>query len=661
MSYKLNKEQIENIKGIDDFIRETQHLIPTIRNIKIPNFPLNSNKETVFIEFRILPHIEYLIRNMILTLPNWSHTIICGNCNIKYIQDMNIHPNLKIIHFKVDNITINHYNQLLLSYNFWNNLIGEKILIHQSDSIIFHDGIDMFLDFDYIGAPCKKKLNEKYVGNGGFSLRTKKIMISCLKYLDIKNIISEDIFFTQIMIKYKLGVLADIKIANTFSQEIIKSINPLGGHKFWLENNFKKNNPSTLPTKPKIEENSGKYTDKPPSIKYEIYNKNNNVDTYVNTNYYKELSVDDYKIYKKIFYIHKHKIENNKNKIEIDDILYAYLYDITLNDVYMDIYENGVKNGYFYCSKQIQNFFGKGIIYKQNELLYYKKDNSDSFIELKKMVHSIYEKSFDDLINDIKIIDNTFNNMISNDIICCFIGDYKLGNILIDKIYNSNKKNLPCIFIFHYMTIYFKIKNKIFKLFNKVIIFKSNEYGNDIIPTIQSIHYILNKYKSVNNIYKFHTKSDIKWFNENTDYILNNTLIYNNKCNCISHPKYYEDAYKNKYCLRLLNENNNIIDKSLFVKGSIFYTNIDVFKSIIEFMKINYFQYFTNNCYDNNSVNLNSPYHFLERLFGVIKLKNKDKTGILEVKQECHLLNNTEDCSKLIKQNHLTKIKIKYV
>ena len=69
-------------------------------------------------------------------------------------------------------------------------------------------------------------------------------------------------------------------------------------------------------------------------------------------------------------------------------------------------------------------------------------------------------------------------------------------------------------------------------------------------------------------------------------------------------------------------------------------------------MKINYFQYFTNNCYDNNSVNLNSPYHFLERLFGVIKLKNKDKTGILEVKQECHLLNNTEDCSKLIKQNH---------
>lgn len=124
--YKLSKEQIDNINNIDDFVRETSSLLNIIKEIEIPNIPINTKYETVFIEFRNMEHIEYLIRNMILTLPNWSHTIICGNNNFENIQNYNIHPNLKIIKLDVNNLTRNQYNKLLLTEDFWNNFVGEK-------------------------------------------------------------------------------------------------------------------------------------------------------------------------------------------------------------------------------------------------------------------------------------------------------------------------------------------------------------------------------------------------------------------------------------------------------------------------------------------------------------------------------------------------------
>jgi len=44
--------------------------LPLIRNIIIPPISNTSELETVFIDFRWLPHIEYLVRNTIIKLPN---------------------------------------------------------------------------------------------------------------------------------------------------------------------------------------------------------------------------------------------------------------------------------------------------------------------------------------------------------------------------------------------------------------------------------------------------------------------------------------------------------------------------------------------------------------------------------------------------------------
>ena len=63
--------------------------IPIIRNIIIDYFGDDTNsKETILIEFRPLPHIEFLLRNTIIKLYNWNHTIVCGNNNYDMIVDM---------------------------------------------------------------------------------------------------------------------------------------------------------------------------------------------------------------------------------------------------------------------------------------------------------------------------------------------------------------------------------------------------------------------------------------------------------------------------------------------------------------------------------------------------------------------------------------------
>jgi hypothetical protein len=58
-----------------------------------------------------------------------------------------------------------------------------------------------------------------------------------------------------------------------------------------------------------------------------------------------------------------------------------------------------------------------------------------------------------------------------------------------------------------------------------------------------------------------------------------------------------------------------------FVGGTIFYCPAYVFDKTLSFMKQDYKKYIFNNLYENNSINQEySPIHFLERVFGTIKI-----------------------------------------
>ena len=100
-----------------------------MKHIPLPNIKLESIYEAVFIEFRILPNIEFVVRNAILKLGNsWTFTIICGNTNQYYIKNMvkHISPNINVITLEYDNMTRNEYSDYLMTSHFWNLLQGDN-------------------------------------------------------------------------------------------------------------------------------------------------------------------------------------------------------------------------------------------------------------------------------------------------------------------------------------------------------------------------------------------------------------------------------------------------------------------------------------------------------------------------------------------------------
>jgi hypothetical protein len=229
-------------------------------SIYLPIIKQNSFYEAILIEYRCLPHLECLIRNSINKLGSkWSQTIVCGKLNYGYILNIvnNINRDIKIIKTEHENMNQNNYNNMLLTPEFWSLFYGEKLLIYQEDTFIFDTNINNFIDYDYVGAPWPKDLeiNEYNVGNGGFSLRTKSIMIKILNnncnpqlsqfvinYKKKHNLdkCPEDVFFTTSMIQYKIGILSDYEIAKTFSVETIDNSHCVGGHNFWFAcNNWK--------------------------------------------------------------------------------------------------------------------------------------------------------------------------------------------------------------------------------------------------------------------------------------------------------------------------------------------------------------------------------------------------------------------------------------
>ena len=230
--------------------------LPLIKNVTIPNIILGDNKETVLIEFRPMPHLEFLLRNTIIKFPAWSHTVVCGNLNYMFIRNIceQISKNISIIKLDIDNLTPSDYSKLLMDNEFWLHFKGEKILLYQEDTMLFHNRIEEFMKYDYIGAswPIGQDDNSHGVGNGGFSLRSKSKMIACLEkvnpYTDLElgestvnymkatnsYFIPEDVYFSKALIDYKLGTVALRNAANRFSQETQLCINPLGGHNFWL-------------------------------------------------------------------------------------------------------------------------------------------------------------------------------------------------------------------------------------------------------------------------------------------------------------------------------------------------------------------------------------------------------------------------------------------
>jgi hypothetical protein len=590
-----------------------------IKHFKIPKLEKNLINEAVLIEYRCFPHLEFLIRNAILNLgKKWSYTVICGNLNYNFIKDICdlISPNIKIIKTKYNNLNQNEYSKFLASIEFWNYLVGEKILIYQEDSFIFKKNISDFLEWDFIGAPFPKNTNStpNFVGNGGLSLRTKKSMIDVINKISIENteiyestkiymknnnltICPEDVYFSLNMQKYGIGKVSDFENAYKFSSESISNPNSFGGHKFWMSDPNWKN---------KMKKN----------LSFFKYKPNSNLEKYLlYTNKSSKLNLTNLK----------------PNAFDIDYSFYKHVNGLFIND--LNELNNHIQtyaiNGLIYHPKQIFNIYPNIVIFQFMDNLFILNDNTiylaHSFVR-----EFLYNKSFEDLLS--VTIKNEKNNDKLNDVyssllIIAFIGNINVGEDLINKIIKyKNIQKFNVAFCFNSDIVYDYFINIINKNFIYFTIYFTNEYGTDIQPSLFMYHDISKNY-NFKYIIKLHTKSIQKDYNDLTNFLLtkNVTTLKKmqdlSKCNCLGPDEYYMTLSEDIFNRKILNKYIDFVDTNkCFVRGTIFFTDDSFFKKIIKFIKkTDYKSFVFNNLYENNSINHDfSPTHYLERLFGII-------------------------------------------
>jgi len=189
----------------------------------------------VIVEPREHKALGYVLQNAIENLDdNWDIMIFHGIKNKQFVLDIiekdlrDFKHRITLQNLYIENLTIEEYNQLMTSIDFYEKIPTETILIFQTDSIICEeckDYLNEFLQYDYVGAP-----NKEWVGNGGLSLRKKSKMIDVLKHHNREPGENEDIFFTKK--EHKLSI-PDINTANRFSNEGNYSPNSFGVHKPW--------------------------------------------------------------------------------------------------------------------------------------------------------------------------------------------------------------------------------------------------------------------------------------------------------------------------------------------------------------------------------------------------------------------------------------------
>jgi len=182
------------------------------------------------VETRPFDNLSKLINEHLRYIPKeWGLTVYCSNNNKHLIKNINRDVRLITINPK---FTINDYNKLFKSVEFWDSLPFEKVLIFQTDSMLLKDGIEDFLEWDYVGSPWKF---QEHGGNGGLSLRSVEVMrYICENYKFTSR--NEDVLFCDIMKEHNIGRLAPREVCRKFACETIFELGTVGYHAIddWL-------------------------------------------------------------------------------------------------------------------------------------------------------------------------------------------------------------------------------------------------------------------------------------------------------------------------------------------------------------------------------------------------------------------------------------------
>ncbi|CAF3571361.1 unnamed protein product [Rotaria sp. Silwood1] len=222
----------------------------------------------IIVEFRTTDKIISVVHNVNYHIPiTWPIQIFHGITNENFIRNSTLSSLIssgKIILTLMKEIyDRSRTNILFTDAKFWKKVRGEKILLFQIDSIMCsnspHKIID-YLQYDYVGAPWDISWytdDRKYlVGNGGFSLRTRRKILELIALIPYDRRKPEDVWYAQNLHRVNASI-APVHIAKTFSVESIYYERPVGIHRFSWNCNFRRKISETCPESVMVLPNGG--------------------------------------------------------------------------------------------------------------------------------------------------------------------------------------------------------------------------------------------------------------------------------------------------------------------------------------------------------------------------------------------------------------------
>jgi hypothetical protein len=193
------------------------------------NAPENT-RAAIIVEAR--PHffLPMVVRNAMHFLgAGWNLHVLTGEMSHDFVQGFLQGWSVRVTKLPgVGRLSTADYNALLLSPSFWESFAEDKLLVFQTDAIVCGPNVEEFMGFDYVGAPCGT-FDERYIANGGLSLRTRRVMLDCLARVFCPVGTPEDVFFTNAV--RKLGArMPDMRTATRFAVESLYTGHPFGVH-----------------------------------------------------------------------------------------------------------------------------------------------------------------------------------------------------------------------------------------------------------------------------------------------------------------------------------------------------------------------------------------------------------------------------------------------
>jgi Protein of unknown function (DUF5672) len=204
-------------------------------------FEMDEKYTAVIVEPRQHAALEFVLANFLENLPeNWDVLIMHGTKNREFVERIKdeklakYSSRIQLHDLQVDNLTIQKYNELLVSKEFHDQIPAEIFLVFQTDTMICKgSGVQLneFVKYDYVGAPLPHV--DGLVGNGGLSLRKKSKMLEIIEKCKYNGRDPEDYYYANACKGVELSK-PNRTTASRFSNEGEYSETSFGVHKPWV-------------------------------------------------------------------------------------------------------------------------------------------------------------------------------------------------------------------------------------------------------------------------------------------------------------------------------------------------------------------------------------------------------------------------------------------